>query len=273
MKKTNTHEGDRRPTVLVVEDNLQMQKLLQMNLAQDGFNVQIASNGDQALQILREGTQPLDCMVLDLIMPGVDGFDVLKRAQEMKRPFTIVLTAMNGEENVVKAFEYGADDFVVKPFRYAELRARIQALLRRSRWPALINQNEVVRVDDHLEIDFKEGVVIVNGEKKPLRNTEKRLLYQLVMHRGKVVPASSLLASVWGSECRDQVDHLRLYISYLRSKIEPQGSGLRYLFTRHGIGYMFAGADDVAPVAALEGDDIGDLKCNPVARKSISCDI
>ena len=149
-----------------------------------------------------------------------------------------MLTVRGEESDKVRGLQLGADDYVTKPFSQRELLSRIQAVLRRAEMPSLVPKTQV-KVDDDLTVDFARNEVIVRGEKVALTPTEHRLLYHLVSNPGRVLTYETLLAKVWGYEYREEAHYVRLYVNYLRQKIEPDPANPRYILTERGLGYRF----------------------------------
>jgi two-component system KDP operon response regulator KdpE len=207
-----------------------------MNLDLEGYQVIEASNGLEAVNRVREDLP--DLVLLDVMMPEMDGFEALRLIREASNAPVIMLTVKGDEQDKVRGLELGADDYVTKPFGPRELASRIKAVLRRSEMPASADES-VIKVDDRLQIDFNHRQVIVNGEPVKLRPTEYRLLYHLVNNAGWTMPHETLLAKVWGHEYRDETHYLRLYITYLRQKIEEDPSHPHYILTERGLGYRF----------------------------------
>jgi DNA-binding response OmpR family regulator len=224
----------------VVDDEPRMRKFVRMNLELEGFRVIEASNGLEALERVREDLP--DLVLLDVMMPEMDGFEALKQIREVSNVSVIMLTVKAEEEDKVHGLEVGADDYVTKPFSPRELTSRIRAVLRRVEVPSP-SDRELVRVDDYLQIDFNRREVIVDGERIKLRPTEYRLLYHLVNNAGWTLTHETLLSKVWGQAYRDETHYLRLYIAYLRQKIEPDSSNPRYILTERGLGYRFVDFD------------------------------
>lgn len=222
--------------ILVVDDEKRMVRFIQLNLEQDGFQVITAYNGNEALEQVR--TQLPDMVLLDIMMPDIDGFEVLKNIREVSDVPVIMLTAKGEEDDRVKGLELGADDYIVKPFSPRELVSRIMAVLRRTK-TFQKDQVDVVEVDDRLKIDFSRREVWVEGEKVDLRPTEYRLLYHLVKNAGWVNTHEQLLTKVWGFEYRDEPHYVRLYVNYLRKKLEKDPSNPEYILTERGVGYRF----------------------------------
>jgi two-component system KDP operon response regulator KdpE len=223
--------------ILVVDDEPRMTRFIRMNLELEGYHVIEAHNGIEALEKAR--MELPDLIILDVMMPELDGFETLRMLREISNVPVIMLTVRNEEEDKVRGLELGADDYVTKPFSARELASRVKAVLRRAQGPPAPEES-ILQIDDRLSIDFNKREVIVEGERLHLRPTEFRLLYHLVENAGWVVPHETLLSKVWGYEYgEDEIQNLRLYISYLRKKIEPDPSNPRYIFTEIGTGYRF----------------------------------
>lgn len=222
--------------ILIVEDESRMARFIRLNLEHDGFQVEEAMLGRDAIRAARE-TFP-DLVLLDVMLPDIDGFEVLRRIREESDVPVIMLTAKGEEEDRVRGLELGADDYVPKPFSPRELVSRVRAVLRRT---------EIVRdaargpieVDDRLKIDFDRREIWVEGKLVKLRPTEYRLLYHLVQNAGWVLTHDQILTKVWGYEYRDEPHYVRLYVNYLRQKLEEDPSTPRYILTERGVGYRF----------------------------------
>jgi DNA-binding response OmpR family regulator len=226
-----------RKLILVVDDEPRMTRFIRMNLELEGYRVIEAHAGLEALDRVR--TDLPDLVILDVMMPELDGFETLQMLREVSNIPVIMLTVRADEEDKVRGLGLGADDYVTKPFGARELASRVKAVLRRTQ--GLVTPEEaVLRVDDRLSIDFNNREVIVEGQRIKLRPTEFRLLYHLIENAGWVVPHETLLAKVWGYEYREETQYLRLYVTYLRQKIEPDSSHPRYILTERGVGYRFA---------------------------------
>jgi two-component system KDP operon response regulator KdpE len=222
--------------VLVVDDEQRIINFMRMNLELEGCRVITANNGREAIDRVREDMP--DIVLLDIMMPRMDGFEVLRRIRQFSSVPVIVLTAKDAEEDRIKGLELGADDYIGKPFSHRELVSRIRAVLRRHATPPPMAHTQL-KIDDHLTIDFAKHEVLVDGKPVSLRPTEYRLLYHLVQNAGWVMPHDVLLAKVWGPEYHDESHYLRLYITYLRQKIEPDPANPRYILTERGVGYRF----------------------------------
>ena len=222
--------------ILVVDDEPRMTRFIRMNLELEGYRVVEAHNGLDALEKAR--TDLPDLVILDVMMPELDGFDTLEMLREVSNVPVIMLTVRSDEEDKVRGLELGADDYVTKPFGARELASRIRAVLRRTQGP-VTPEEAILQIDDRLSIDYNSREVIVEGKRIKLRPTEFRMLYHLIENAGWVVPHETLLAKVWGYEYREEIQYLRLYVTYLRQKIEPDPSHPRYILTERGVGYRF----------------------------------
>jgi two-component system KDP operon response regulator KdpE len=225
-----------RQRILVVDDEPRMIHFIRLNLEHDGFEVMDADSGVTALDQLRD--QLPDLILLDVMMPELNGFETLKLIREISTVPVIMLTAKGEEEDRVKGLELGADDYITKPFSPRELVSRVRAVLRRTQMPST-PLHELIEVDERLKIDFDRREIWVEEKLVKLRPTEFRLLYHLVQNAGWVVPHEQLLAKVWGYEYRDETHYLRLYINYLRQKLERDPSTPVYIQTERGVGYRF----------------------------------
>jgi len=223
-------------TILIVDDEARIRDVVRMNLEMEHYRVLEAANGLEALEQLRDYLP--DLVVLDVQMPEMDGFETLRHIREVSTVPVIMLTVMQTEQDKIRGLDLGADDYLAKPFSPRELLSRIRALLRRSLMPSPTRKTEIV-VDDNLKIDFSRREVIVRGQKVVLRPTEYRLLYHLVSNAGRLLNHETLRAKVWGRDYRDEAHYLRLYINYLRQKIEEDPAHPRYILTERGIGYRF----------------------------------
>jgi len=225
-----------RYKILAVDDEQRMVRFIQLNLEQDGFEVVTAYNGKEALEQVR--TQLPDLILLDIMMPDINGFEVLKKIREVNNVPVIMLTAKGEEDDRIQGLELGADDYITKPFSPRELVSRIRAVLRRTK-SFKEDQVDQIIVDDRLTIDFSRREVWVEGKKVDLRPTEYRLLYHLVQNAGWVNTHEQLLSKVWGFEYQDEPHYVRLYVNYLRKKLEEDPSNPKYILTERGVGYRF----------------------------------
>jgi two-component system KDP operon response regulator KdpE len=223
-------------TILVVDDEPRMVQFITMNLELEGFRVVSAFDGYQALEkVTRELP---DLVVLDIMMPDMDGFETLRKIRKVSAVPVIFLSAKGEEFDRVKGLDLGADDYIVKPFSPRELVSRIRAVLRRLE-PVAPAPGPQVKVDDDLYINFEQRKVIVRGQEVKLRPTEYRLLSQLVTNAGRLLTHETLLSRVWGPEYRDEDHYVRLYITYLRQKIEKDPKNPKYILSERGLGYRF----------------------------------
>jgi len=229
-------ESFRNRVILVVDDEERMARFVHLNLEHDGFKVVEAYRGLQAIQALRDSLP--DLVLLDVMLPDLDGFEVLKMIREVSSVPVIMLTAKGEEDDRVRGLELGADDYVTKPFSPRELVSRVRAVLRRAE-SVSSGPHELIEVDDRLKIDFGRREVWVDSSLVKLRPTEYRLLYHLVQNAGWVLTYDQLLSKVWGYEYRDEPHYVRLYINYLRQKIEKEPANPKYILTERGVGYRF----------------------------------
>ncbi|RLC94512.1 MAG: DNA-binding response regulator [Chloroflexi bacterium] len=223
-------------TILVVDDEAKMIEFIKMNLELEGFHVISASDGYEALEKAVDGLP--DLVLLDIMMPDMDGFETLRRLREVSGVPVIFLSVKGEEFDRVRGLDLGADDYVTKPFSPRELVSRIRAVLRRTEGKAAATRSEVV-VDDDLTINFDQRKVIVRGQEVRLRPTEYRLLYELVSNAGRLLTHETLLSRVWGPEYRDEDHYVRLYVTYLRQKIEKDPKKPEYILSERGLGYRF----------------------------------
>ncbi len=229
--------------ILIVDDEARMRRFMQMNLDLEGYRVIEASNGLEALDRVREDLP--DLVLLDVMMPELDGFEALRIIRETSTVPVIMLTVRDDESDKVKGLELGADDYVTKPFSPRELASRIKAVLRRTEMDSPSDKSMLV-VDDYLKMDFNRRQVFAGGQEVKLRPTEYRLLYHLVQNAGYTMTHETILGKVWGYEYRDESQYVRLYITYLRQKIEPDPSHPRYILTERGVGYRFVDLRDLS---------------------------
>ena len=222
--------------ILVVDDEERMVRFIRLNLEHDGFLVEEAYDSQQAMNKLRE-TLP-DLILLDVMLPDIDGFELLRMLRENHDVPVIMLTAKGEEDDRVRGLELGADDYVTKPFSPRELVSRVKAVLRRTD-TSRGQSSGIIEVDDRLKINFDRREVWVEGELVKLRPTEYRLLYHLVQNAGWVISHDQILAKVWGYEYRDEPHYVRLYVNYLRQKLEEDPSNPKYILTERGVGYRF----------------------------------
>ena len=223
--------------ILIVDDETDVVKLVRMSfqVQEPTWETIPAYDGQEALAIF-EQEQP-DLVLLDIMMPEVTGFDVLKELRRFSDVPVIMLTAKGDEIDKAMGLNLGADDYVTKPFGHLELLARVKAVLRRAQGMPLTHELPFSSGDIH--VDFERRQVIVDGQPVSLTGTEYRLLYHLVRNAGQVLTHENLLANVWGREYTDEIHYLKVYISRLRNKLEKDPHNPHYILTEYGVGYWF----------------------------------
>jgi two-component system, OmpR family, KDP operon response regulator KdpE len=239
-----------KPLVLVVDDEPGILRLIDLVLSNDGFRVISAENGLEALS-LADQRRP-DLVILDIKMPEMSGMEVMRRIRERIRMPVILLTGQTQDENKVLGLESGADDYIVKPFNPSELSARVRAVLRRAHH--LPGDGGRLRTDG-VEIDLDSRLVRKDGKIVTLTRTEWRLLQELASNAGRVMLNEEILSRVWGSDYRDDLQYLRVWISRLRSKLEQVPSEPRIIATFPGIGYMLMAGEVVGAGAGMGSSD------------------
>lgn len=222
--------------VLVADDDMIVRRSLEASLVMDGFDVVPACDGEEALAKVEQRWP--DIAVLDLDMPGMNGFDLADRLRRAIEIPVIMLTSISDEETTVRGIEEHADDYVTKPFRYAELRARINRLLARA-YEGGLHPGERVIVDEQLVIDFGHRVATLRDEKINLTPLEARILFILLQNQNQVVPTSTLLRKAWGFGEEGDQSSLWVRMRKLRTKLEPDPDVPRYIHTERGVGYRF----------------------------------
>ncbi|MGQ9626008.1 MAG: response regulator transcription factor [Anaerolineae bacterium] len=228
--------------ILLIEDDPGWVRLIAIGLEQHNFEVTAANDGLEGLQLAYE-IHP-DLVILDIKMPGMDGWQTCRRLREISDIPIIILTARYAlEEDVVKGLKLGADDYLVKPVSLSELEARIEALLRRSNASQQAPRKVPLYSNGDLTIDFLQHKVFVAGKEVSLTPTEFRLLSHLAQNEGRVLPHAYLLSQVWGAEYKDELGYLKLYISYLRKKLEKNPSQPEFILTERGIGYYMCASN------------------------------
>jgi two-component system, OmpR family, KDP operon response regulator KdpE len=232
------------PSVLVVDDEIQIRRFLRTGFELDGFTVAEAETGAEALRT--STLRPSDLVILDLGLPDMDGAEVLERLRAWSSVPLIVLSVRGSEAEKVRLLELGADDYVVKPFGMAELLARAHSAMRRQLRTA---HGEPVIKFGPLAIDFTARAVFVNDQRVALTPKEYRLLQILAQHSGNVVTHQFLLREIWGNEHVDDTHYLRIFVRKLRRKIEADPTQPRILLTELGVGYRLVSADQ-PPAAA-----------------------
>ena len=218
--------------VLVVDDNLSIQKLVSVNLQARGYAVEVAGTGEDALRLFKEGQY--DLVILDLILPGMSGIDVCGHMRQLSDIPIVVLSAREDEELKVHALDMGADDYVTKPFSPKELLARVRAVMRRAKADTTAKQPEIHIKD--LTVDLQGRRAFVGGADMHLTRTEFALLAELAQNQEAVLTHDDLLVKVWGPEYRDSNHYLHVYLGRIRKKLGPDLDSL--LETVPGVGYI-----------------------------------
>jgi len=228
--------------ILVIDDDPAFAKLVGQTLTQKGYEVLSATSGGDGLRLLFD-RRP-DMVLLDVVMPGMDGWKTCSRIREISDVPIIMLTGHEKTENdVVRGLDHGADDYVIKPVGSKELVARVKAIMRRAESPSSPEGGGVTYSDDFLSVDIARRKVIVNGKRVRLTPVEFRLLALLMQNAEHVLTHRQLLEKVWGWEYVDDLDYTRIYVWHLRQKIEPDPAKPRYILTEPGVGYYFHKAD------------------------------
>ena len=221
--------------ILVVDDEPRYVRLLEANLSTEGFEVSTAQDGAQAIEVF--STNPVDLILMDVMMPKLDGFSACQRIRQFSNVPIIILTAKGEEADRVRGLDLGADDYLVKPFSATELLARVRAVLRRSEVSKEVTQSRFFE-HENLKVDFARAEVWRGEQAVFLSATEYRLLLQFVHNVGKVLSAESLLSSVWGTEYKDDKEILWVSIARLRQKLEDEPHTPVHIVTRSGLGYL-----------------------------------
>jgi DNA-binding response OmpR family regulator len=223
--------------VLVVDDDPALLDLIGYAFAREGYQVSTACDGKEALRRFFADRPHL--VILDIMMPRMDGWETCRRIREVSEVPIVMLTAKGQDEDIVRGLEYGADDYLTKPFSVKVLLARARAALRRAALPPPKQEKPIVYVDDYLAVDLGQRRVTVGGEAVKLTPTEYRLLAYLVENAGQVLTSQQILQAVWGWEYQDELDYVRVYIWHLRQKLESEPKSPRYIQTEMGVGYRF----------------------------------
>jgi DNA-binding response OmpR family regulator len=221
--------------ILIVDDDASIRKFIKANLEARGYYVFLAGDGEQALEVIEKET--LDLIILDIMMPNMDGFEVCRRVREWCQTPIIMLSARDGEMDKVMSLDYGADDYLTKPFSLKELLSRVTAVLRRSK----INPDDLSPskfTQDGLEVDYSKHLVTLNGVPINLTACEYKILIYLTSNAGRIITPSQLLEKVWGEEYMGDNRVLQVNICRLRRKIKDDAKNPRFISTKPGVGYM-----------------------------------
>ncbi len=229
--------------LLVVDDAPDVVESIKLGFTLQWRDVDVLGAGDGEVALDMVEREKPDLVLLDIGLPGIDGYEVLRQIRLFSDVPVVMLTARDDTLDKVKGLELGADDYVTKPFNHLELLARVRAVLRRHEMPAPASRAPSFRSGE-LEVDFARHEVRLRGRPLDLTPTEYKLLYHLVRNAGHVLPHGTLLAKVWGREYVDEVDYLRVYVRRLRDKLGDDPDDVRYIRTERGLGYRFIGAPD-----------------------------
>ncbi|MEI6289164.1 MAG: response regulator transcription factor [Chloroflexota bacterium] len=221
-------------SILIIDDDQNLSGLLSEYLREQGFSIQTASDGQKGLRAFFD--QKPDIIILDVTMPVKDGWETLARIREMSQTPVIILTARSEETEILRAFSLGADDYVSKPFSFAQLSARVRAVLTRG--ASSVPANEQLEAGD-LKVDFSTRKVTRKGILLALTPTEFKLLTTLMRHPGEVISAEALVRDVWGPQYKEEIGFVRRYIWHLRQKVEIDPENPEYIFNERGFGYQF----------------------------------
>jgi two-component system KDP operon response regulator KdpE len=232
VDKTKVH----RPRILIVDDDTAITKFIRANLEAEGWQTIRAADGAEALKAVEKELPVL--VILDVMMPNMDGLEVLRRLRQWSQIPIIMLSVREEMAYKVKCLNLGADDYMTKPFGADELVARVKAVLRRNEIGNILPRQSSFTSGD-FEINFATTRVTMSGNQIKLTPTEYNLLQELVLNAGKVLPHSHLLNKIWGAEYGCQREYLHVFIARLRNKLEPDLTKPRYLITVPGIGYRF----------------------------------
>ena len=227
-------------TLVVADDDPQLLRLMARNLQLEGFDVLAASDGQQALELI-ENHAP-DLVLLDVMMPKMDGFTVCSRVREFSAVPIIIVTARGQDQDKVRGLDLGADDYLTKPFSVEELLARVRAVLRRSEFTTMEHRQglQATTATGNLMVDYSQHLVMLNGREIALTPTEYRIIAYLAQNVGRVVTQDLLLEQVWGQEYLGESHMLQVNINRLRHKVEVDATQPRYILTKVGVGYSLA---------------------------------
>lgn len=230
------------PTVLVIDDDPRILRFLQLNLGAEHYTVLSASSGRAGLETLL--TQQPDALILDLILPDMDGLELCERIREFSEIPIIVLTARRREEDMIHGLDLGADDYIVKPFSQATLLARLRAVLRRANFSQATADSPDLICGD-VVLHCRDRRLGVGNHTVKLSHTEFKLLYFLMANANRLIATDDLVARVWGAEFVGETESLRTYIRYLRQKLEEDPKAPKRIITERGLGYIFV--DPISP--------------------------
>jgi DNA-binding response OmpR family regulator len=224
--------------ILLIEDDDALARMMRIQLEHAGYQITVCTNGTSGLERARE--LDLDLILLDILLPDIDGWEVCEQLQGITDAPIIFTTALGAEKDVIRGLEMGADDYMIKPFSYKELLARVKAALHRARRK---NSQKAAYKSGRLIVDLENRVVQASGEHVYLTPLEYKLLAALVQEAGQVVSHETLLRRVWGAQCEDRRQYLKLYIWYLRQKLEKDPADPKLILTERGIGYRLVASE------------------------------
>ncbi|HET9918715.1 MAG TPA: response regulator transcription factor [Ktedonobacteraceae bacterium] len=230
----------KKTTILTADDDPQLLRLISRNLQFEGYDVIAVSDGQQALEHIE--SQVPDVVLLDVMMPKMDGFTVCQRVREFSTVPIIIVTARGHDQDKIRGLDLGADDYLTKPFSVEELLARVRAVLRRAQFGSNDQARQLLKTVTigELIIDYTQHLVTMAGKEVPLTPIEYRILAYLAQNAGRVVTQDMLLEHVWGAEYMGESHMLQVNVNRLRRKLEPDASHPRYLLTKVGVGYQLS---------------------------------
>ncbi len=229
-----------KTSILLVDDDPQLIRLVRANLESLGYKVLVALEARSALELIDK--EMPDMIILDIMLPEIDGYELCRRIREFSTIPIIMLTAKVEDADKIKGLKLGADDYLTKPFSAQELLARVEAVLRRTGFAEEVKTLPTFNCDD-ISVDFVQRKVMVRGREVALTLTEYKLFCQLVNNAGRVMLHQELLTRVWGAEYQNELEYLRAYILHLRQKIEADPHQPKHILSRPGVGYMFASTE------------------------------
>ena len=245
--------NDSSTKLLLIDDDVRLTEAIARYLQRNGYRVEIANDGLTGLERYHE-TRP-DLVVLDVMMPGMDGWDACRRIRDCSNVPIIMLTARASETDRVLGLRMGADDYVDKPFSLKELEARIEAVLRRTHMVTHSKGERLLYDDGYLRLEIDGMLAIRDGQALNLTATERRLLFTLAASAGRVLAPQQILHQVWGPEYEDQADYVKLYVWRLRQKVEADPSNPTYIRTERGLGYRFVPSDGTSDPSGTSSRD------------------
>lgn len=231
--------GENKGNILVVDDEPQITRVLKTTLSSQGYGTRAASDGDEAVQLMKDWSP--DLIITDLRMPNMDGLELCRQVRQKSRVPIIVLSVKGEERTKVAALDAGADDYVMKPFSINELLARVRANLRRVATEQPPEAQSIEKGD--FRIDLQTRNILVKGRAVHLTPKEFDLLVYLARHPGKVITHRALLSAVWGENSVEQPEYIRVFVAHLRKKLEPDEAAPRYILTEPWVGYRFEPGD------------------------------